>query len=316
MVGRLKNLSISPATYAKVATVALVALILIVFTGSAVRLTASGLGCPDWPRCYGDYIPPSQLNAWIEYGNRLLTGLVGLAVIAASLLAFFRKPFRWHLALFGALLPLGVIGQVVLGAFVVKHHLPPELVIGHFLLSMILLDAAFVLFWCSRYEPGERRFSTDSFGVWSVRALIPFGQLTVLLGTITTASGPHPGDHDRELVQRFDFKGADTLEWIVQRHATMAVLFALATLVVLIILMRKGGDRRAVRPVAITAGLIGFQIALGITQWLLELPAILVWFHVVTATLIWVAVLWSVATAGQIDHLRGRAPAGTTPRVS
>ncbi|MFZ9668247.1 MAG: COX15/CtaA family protein [Solirubrobacterales bacterium] len=316
MAARLKNLSISPETYSKVAGAALVALILIVFTGSAVRLTASGLGCPDWPRCYGEYIPPSQLNAWIEFGNRMLTGLVGLAVVAASLLAFFRRPFRWHLAAFGALLPLGVIGQVMLGAFVVEYHLPPELVIGHFILSMILLDAAFVLFWCSRYEPGERRFSTDVFGVWSVRALIPLGQLTVLLGTITTASGPHPGDHDRELVQRFDFKGPETLEWIVQRHATMAVLFGLGTLVVLAILMRRGGDRRAVRPVSVVAGLIGFQIALGITQWLLELPAILVWFHVVTATLIWVAVLWAVATAGQIDYARGRAPARAAPGVS
>jgi cytochrome c oxidase assembly protein subunit 15 len=196
-----------------------------------------------------------------------------------------------------------VIGQVVLGAFVVKYHLPPELVIGHFLLSMVLLDAAFALFWCSRYEPGERRFSEDFLGVWAVRALIPLGQLTVFLGTITTASGPHPGDHDKELVSRFDFKGEETLEWIAQRHAAMAVIFAVGVLVVIFLLMRKGGDRRAMRPLQVTFGLIIFQIALGITQWLLHLPAILVWFHVATATLIWVAVLWSVATAGQ---LKGR----------
>ena len=85
---------------------------------------------------------------------------------------------------------------------------------------------------------------------------------------------------------------------------------------VLVILMRRGGDRRAVRPVSVVAGLIGFQIALGITQWVLELPAILVWFHVVTATLIWVAVLWAVATAGQIDYAKGRAPARAAPGVS
>ena len=309
----LKRLEISPERYAQVTLVALIALVLIVFTGSAVRLTASGLGCPDWPKCYGGYVAPAQINAWIEYGNRLLTGFVGIAVIAASLLAFFRRPYRWHLALFGALLPLGVIGQAVLGAFVVEYHLPPELVIGHFLLSMILLDAAFALFWCSRYEPGERRFSTDFFGVWAVRALIPFGQLTVLLGTITTASGPHPGDHDEELVRRFDFKGEDTLEWIAQRHAAMAVIFAIAVLAVIFILMRKGGDRRALTPLKVTFGLIAFQIALGITQWQLELPAILVWFHVVTATLIWISILWSVATAGQIEG-RDITLSAATPR--
>ncbi len=299
----LKRLEISPERYAQVTLIALIALVVIVFTGSAVRLTASGLGCPDWPKCYGGYVAPAQINAWIEYGNRLVTGVVSIAVIAASLLAFFRRPFRWHLALFGALLPIGVLCQAILGAFVVEYHLPPELVIGHFLLSMILLDAAFALFWCSRYEPGERRFSEDFLGVWAVRALIPFGQLTVLLGTITTASGPHPGDHDKELVKRFDFKGEDTLEWIVQRHAAMAVVFAIATLVVLFILMRKGGDRRATKPVKVVFGLIIFQICLGITQWQLELPATMVWFHVVAATFIWLATLWSVAAAGQ---LKGR----------
>ncbi|MDQ2700487.1 MAG: COX15/CtaA family protein [Actinomycetota bacterium] len=297
----LKRIQISPERYAQVTMIALIALVLIVFTGSAVRLTASGLGCPDWPKCYGGYVAPAEINAWIEYGNRLLTGFVGLAVIAASLLAFFRRPYRWHLALFGGLLPLGVIGQAVLGAFVVKHHLPPELVIGHFLLSMILIDAAFALFWCSRYEVGERRFSTDRLGVWAVRALIPIGQFTIFLGTITTASGPHPGDHDKELVHRFDFKGAETLEWIAQRHAAMAVIFAVSVLAVTFILRRNGGDRRAFKPVAVVFGMICLQIAVGITQWLLHLPAALVWVHVALATLLWVAVLWSVATAGQIE---------------
>ena len=72
-----------------------------------MRLTGSGLGCPDWPKCYGGTSPPLESHAIIEYGNRLLTGFVGIAVIAASVLAFFRRPYRWHLALFGALLPLG-----------------------------------------------------------------------------------------------------------------------------------------------------------------------------------------------------------------
>ncbi|MBK5111028.1 MAG: heme A synthase, partial [Thermoleophilia bacterium] len=260
----------------------------------------SGLGCPDWPKCYDQYVAPAQINAWIEYGNRLFTGVTGIAVIAASLLAFARRPYRWHLALFGALLPLGVICQAILGAFVVKYHLPPELVIGHFILSMILIDAAYALYWCSKYEPGVRRFSTDWIGVWAVRALIPIGQLTIFLGTMTTAAGPHPGDHENDQVQRFDFKGGDTLEWLVQRHATMAVILAVSVLVVIMILRRRGGDRRAVRRLALVFGLICLQITLGVTQWVLELPAILVWFHVIVATLTWISILWSVATAGQL----------------
>lgn len=283
------------------AIVALAFLVLIIFTGSAVRLTASGLGCPDWPKCYGQTVPPLQINAVIEWGNRIITGIVGVAVIAASLLAFFRRPFRKHLALIGILLPLGVIGQAALGAFVVKYHLPPELVMGHFILSMILLDAAFALAWCARFEPGERPFSGDRLSVWAVRALIPLGQLTVLLGTITTGSGPHPGDHDGELVRRFDFIGADTLEWMAQRHAAVAIVFLLATIVVYFILRRDGGDDRAARPVSVVAGLLALQIAVGLTQWFLHLPAILVWIHIVVGTSIWLAVLWSVARAGQLE---------------
>ena len=160
---RLKSrLEISPQRYAQVTLVALAALSLIVLTGAAVRLTGSGLGCPDWPKCYGGSTPPLEAHAVIEYGNRLLTGFVGFAVIAASILAFFRRPYRWHLALFGALLPLGVIGQAILGALVVKYHLAPGLVMSHFILSMMLLDAAFALAWCSRYEPRERRYLPDT----------------------------------------------------------------------------------------------------------------------------------------------------------
>ncbi|HEV2727868.1 MAG TPA: COX15/CtaA family protein, partial [Solirubrobacterales bacterium] len=277
---RLSRLEISPARYAQVTAVALAALALIVLTGAAVRLTGSGLGCPDWPKCYGGTTPPLEYHAVIEYGNRLLTGFVGLAVIAASVLAWFRKPFRWHLALFGALLPLGVMGQAILGALVVKHHLAPELVMSHFILSMILLDAAFALAWCSRYEPGERRRSQDRLGVWAVRALIPLGQLTILAGTIATASGPHAGDHEGELVQRFDFEGTGTLEWVVQRHAAIAAIYGLTAIAVWFLLRRRGGERRALKPLTVVIVLLGVQGVLGGIQWALELPAGLVWLHI------------------------------------
>jgi len=303
------RLAISPERYALITFVALAALSLIVVTGAAVRLTGSGLGCPDWPKCYGQVVAPLEFHAVIEYGNRLLTGFVGLAVIAACALAWFRKPFRWHLAFFGALLPIGVMCQAILGALVVKHHLKPELVIGHYILSMILLDAAFALAWCARYAPNERRRSSDRLGVWSVRALVPIGQLTILLGTITTAAGPHPGDHQGDLVQRFDFQGGETLAWMVQRHGAMAAFFGVATVAVWLILRRRGGDRRALRPVTWLAVLLAAQGVLGLVQYALELPAGLVWLHIVLAVLTWLAVLWSVGAAGRLDPRDGRAPA-------
>lgn len=302
MRDRLKSrLEISPTRYAQVTLVALAALSLIVLTGAAVRLTGSGLGCPDWPKCYGGTTPPLEMHAVIEYGNRLLTGFVGLAVIAASALAFFRRPYRWHLALFGALLPLGVIGQAILGALVVKYHLAPGLVMSHFILSMMLLDAAFALAWCSRFEPWERRRSRDRLSVWAVRALIPIGQLTILAGTIATASGPHAGDHEGELVHRFDFEGTGTLEWVVQRHAAIAAVYGVAAIAVWFLLRRPGADRRALRPLTAVIGLLGLQGLVGGVQWALELPAGIVWLHIAIATGNWLAMLWTVAAAGRLE---------------
>jgi cytochrome c oxidase assembly protein subunit 15 len=301
-----------------VTAVALAALVLIVLTGAGVRITGSGLGCPDWPKCYGGTVPPLDTHAVIEYGNRLLTGFVGFAVIAAAVLAFFRKPYRWHLALFGALLPLGVVGQAILGALVVKHHLAPGLVMSHFLLSMMLLDAAFALAWCSRYEPWERRRSDDRLGVWAVRALIPLGQLTILAGTIATASGPHAGAHEGQLVHRFTFEGTGTLEWVVQRHAVLATAYGLAAIAVWFLLRRPGGDRRALKPLTVVLALLALQGAIGGVQWALELPGEIVWVHVALATLNWLAMLWAVATAGRLEPRReadGRAASGA-PRTA
>ncbi len=311
-----ERFSITPKLYARVALVALGALALIVLTGAAVRLTGSGLGCPDWPKCYGQSVPPLQTHAVIEFGNRVLTGFVGFAVIAASVLAWFRNPFRWHLALFGALLPIGVIGQAVLGGEVVRHHLAPGLVMSHFILSMLLLDASFALAWCSRYEPWERRRSTDWLGVWAVRCLIPLGQLTILAGTIATASGPHAGAHAGQLVRRFDFEGSGTLEWIVQRHAAIATVFGLAAIGVWFLLRRPGGDRRAVRPLTAVLGLLALQGVIGGVQWALKLPTELVWVHVALAVTTWLAMLWTVAAAGRLEPRgaqRSEAEGGKSP---
>jgi cytochrome c oxidase assembly protein subunit 15 len=302
MATRLRNrLDISPQRYAQVTLVALGALALIVLTGAGVRLTGSGLGCPDWPKCYGGTAPPLDTHAVIEYGNRVLTGFVGIAVIAASVLAWFRRPFRRHLAFFGALLPLGVIGQAILGALVVKYHLAPGLVMSHFILSMLLLDASFALAWCSRYEPWQRRRSSDRLGVWAVRALIPLGQLTIAAGTVATASGPHAGAHAGQLVHRFAFEGGGTLEWVVQRHAAIATVFGLAAIAVWLLLRRPGGDSRAVRPLTAVIALLALQGAVGGLQWWLKLPGELVWVHVALATITWLAMLWTVATAGRLE---------------
>jgi cytochrome c oxidase assembly protein subunit 15 len=166
---------------------------------------------------------------------------------------------------------------------------------------MLLLDAAFALAWCSRYEAWERRRSPDRLGVWAVRALIPLGQLTILAGTIATASGPHAGAHAGQLVRRFTFEGTATLEWVVQRHAAIATAFGLAAIAVWFLLRRPGGDKRALRPLTWVIGLLALQGVVGGVQWELKLPTEIVWVHVALATTTWLAMLWTVATAGRLE---------------
>ena len=320
MFASLRNrFEISPHRYAQVTTIALIGLALIVFSGAAVRLTESGLGCPDWPQCYGaGQHPELESHAVIEMSNRIITGLLGVAVIAACLLAFFRRPYRKHLAWIGALLPLGVIAQAILGALVVKYDLRPELVMGHFILSMMLLDAGFALFWCARYEPWDRRRSRDRKGVWAVRALVPLGQLTILAGTIATGSGPHAGEFEGQFVKRFTFEGLDTLEWVVQRHAVLAAIYGFAAIGVWFYLRRPGGDRRALKPLTLVLLLLLAQGVVGYIQWELELPSEIVWVHVALATCNWLAMLWTIAAAGRLEpragtpaaREQGEAPSG------
>src|SRR5437763_14222158 len=118
----LERLHVTPRQYRTVTYVTLTALTLIVMTGAAVRLTDSGLGCENWPRCGGTPLPPLSSHALIEFGNRAISGVVGLITVVAAVLAFTRRPYRRDLAILATLLPLGVLAQAVLGGFTVREH--------------------------------------------------------------------------------------------------------------------------------------------------------------------------------------------------
>src|SRR6185312_7624600 len=110
----------------------------------------SGLGCPTWPKCYGNYYPPLNAHSVIEFSNRVISVPVVLAAGAAWVGALRRRPYRRELALLGGLLPLGVIAQAVMGGLTVKGELDYGWVMGHFALSMLILVAAVTLVWRAR----------------------------------------------------------------------------------------------------------------------------------------------------------------------
>jgi heme a synthase len=312
-VGRIRRRTVTPREYRQVAELALVFLTLIVFTGAAVRLSGSGLGCPDWPKCYGKVAPPLETHAVIEYGNRILSGLVGLAAAAAGLLAFRRRPYRRDLAVIGMLLPLGVLGQAVLGGFTVRNHLAPGFVMGHYALSMLILIAAVALVWRARHEPGERAPSTDRLSVWSVRGLLGLGALTIFVGTAATAAGPHAGGAGTgDEIDRLEWRGADTLDWAIHQHARIATVLGVAAVAVWFLLRRRGADPEARRAMTVACVLLAAQGVVGGIQYQLELPAELVWIHVALAASLWLALLWATAAAGTC----ARAPERPSARAA
>jgi heme a synthase len=298
--GVRQRLSVSPEAYARVAAAALVALGVIVLTGAAVRLSGSGLGCPDWPKCYGRTFAPLETHAVIEYTNRLLSGLVGLTSAAAAVLALLRRPFRRDLAMLAALLPLGVLAQAVLGGVTVREHLRPGFVMAHFGLSMLILAAAVALAWRARYEPGARPRATDRLATWAARGLLPLGALTIFAGTAATAAGPHAGGMAGQKINRLDFRGTGTLDWAIHQHARIAALMGVAAVAVWVLLRRRRAGLQLRRAVGVLVGLLALQGVIGFVQYALRLPAEIVWVHVVVASVAWLALLWCVAAAGRL----------------
>ncbi len=304
------RLALTPAQYRLVADVTLVALSLIVLTGAAVRLTGSGLGCPDWPRCYGNALPPISFHALIEFGNRALSGVVGVLTVFTVVLAATRRPYRRDLLLISLLLPLGVVAQAVLGGFTVREHLAPGFVMAHFSLSMLILIAAVALSWRARHEPGDRPRSDQRLGVWGVRILAPLGALTILAGTAATAAGPHAGGSPGQRIHRLTFKGADTLQWVVHEHATIAAVFGVVVIGVWLLRRRQGVSGSALEPLTVLGVLLAGQGLIGSVQYELRLPTDMVWVHVTMATLTWLVVLWAVADAGRLTSRRVPVAAG------
>jgi cytochrome c oxidase assembly protein subunit 15 len=317
---RIGEFTLTPEQYALVAYVALVALTVIVMSGAAVRLTGSGLGCPTWPRCYGKIYPPLQTHAVIEFSNRMITVPVSIAAIAAFVLAFRRRPYRRDLMRLSALLPLGVLAQAVLGGLTVRGALDYGWVMAHFALSMLVLVAAVALAWRATYESGVRPLSSDrTLTLWA-RAAVALGGLTIFAGTAATAAGPHAGGSPGQKINRLDFDGKGTMDFVIHRHGEIALVFGLVALFVWW-LARRPGRSEAGRPAdplvrrfsTVTCALIALQGAVGLDQYKTHLPTELVWVHVSLASLTWLSVLWTACAAGR---LQPRAVGVSEPRAA
>jgi cytochrome c oxidase assembly protein subunit 15 len=297
---------VSPSTYRRITLVAGLALAFIIVTGAGVRLTGSGLGCSDWPTCEQDqFVAPLEVNAMIEFVNRLITGLVSVAVMLAVLGSLVRVPRRRDLTLWSLGLVAGVLAQIVLGGLTVLFHLAPPFVIGHFLLSMVLMWNAVVLH--------ERAGHDGSPGLPLVpprlrtlgRALVATGAVVILSGTIVTGTGPHGGD---ETVERLPFEITE----VVRIHSIMMWVFLGLATWALWELHRSGAPLGVDRRARFLVGAIVFQGVVGYTQYFTGVPPWLVLVHVAGSIVVWVAVLRF--HLGLTAHPQEVAPAPETAR--
>ncbi|GGM61493.1 cytochrome b561 [Micromonospora sonchi] len=278
----------------------------IVVTGGAVRLTASGLGCPTWPRCTDEsYTTTAEMGVHgaIEFGNRLLT--FGLVLIAGATLlaALAHRPRRRGVVPLALGVVFGIIAQAVIGGITVRTQLHPSIVGIHFVVSMLLLLVAYAL-WRRVAEPDGPKVPLVPPALraltWST---VVVSAAVIVVGVAVTGSGPHAGDADAIR------NGLDP-QTISQIHADLVFLLVGLTVGLWLALHAVGAPASAVRAartlllVELAQGVIGF------VQYFTNLPVLLVGAHMLGSCLVWLAtlsVLWSI---------RERRPADAPTRAA
>lgn len=257
--------------------------VLIIGTGGAVRLTGSGLGCPTWPTCTAESLvntPEMGIHGLIEFGNRTLTGLVGILALLVLVFVLKMRRERRDLFVLSLVVLLGIIAQALVGGITVLTGLNPFIVGFHYVASVILVAVCAAFLVLMRTPGGARvRVVTKVHAIW-VHATTAVLAVTIFFGILTTGAGPHSGDAD---AGRNGFN-AEILEHV---HAWPSYALFAMTLVLLGFAYRR--RREIPRVVAWTQAVLGvevLQIAVGLFQARNGLPPLAVGIHMVLASLL------------------------------
>jgi cytochrome c oxidase assembly protein subunit 15 len=282
----VSHLRLGPRGFLLLCRITLATVVLNIVTGAAVRLSDSGLGCPDWPTCSKHHLtPPLRFHPLIEFGNRLVVTLLVIACAVTVIAAFLRRPARTDLRWLSGGLILGVIGEAVLGAFVVYSKLNAYVVVSHFMLGMALLAVAVVLTLRAGHAEGRGTLIVTGRALWLTRALVALMVVVLAAGAATTGAGPHAGG-----------KGAKRipigLEDMTRIHAEVVIATVLVLLVLLWVLWRTDAPSRVQDAGRVLLVVMVAQGIIGYTQFFTHLPAVLVGIHVFGASMVWATVLW------------------------
>jgi heme a synthase len=296
----------TPQMFVRISLTSLAGLVLILPSGALVRLTDSGLGCPDWPGCHGQVIPPLSGHAWIEYSNRILSGLVVIVAVVAWVAALRMPGAPRRLRGWAALPAVAGLLQGPLGGLTVVFDLHPLLVSSHFLLSIAALGAGTMLALAARDHAMGRTRGLDRGGArLAAGAAIALAGV-IVTGVLVTAAGPHSGDP--EVIRRLG-----NLADAAAIHVRVVIAFGfLATALGIWLVRRRPSDPLTLRLAAVFLPLMAAQIALGEYQYRHRLPWGVVLAHVTVAGAIWccgVAVAWLAARPWTGRHRGSGRPA-------
>jgi cytochrome c oxidase assembly protein subunit 15 len=258
---------------------------LIVVTGGAVRLTASGLGCPTWPKCTADSLvntPEMGIHGIIEFGNRLLTFLLVIVAIAAFALVFRMRKQRRDLFWLTLLIGLGIPAQAVIGGISVLTKLDPYVVGLHFIVSIAMVVLSTVFVYRVYFGQGPWKTVVSRLTVVVAWAMAFFQLVTICVGILTTGSGPHAGDAEAPR------NGLDS-ELLQHIHSYPAYI-ALGLTVLTLILSITGRVVQLRSAVVMLLAVNVAQIIVGIAQSRMGLPELLVGLHMLLACLVTAAV--------------------------
>ena len=263
---------------------------LSIVSGGAVRLTGSGLGCPDWPNCQQySFAAPLRGHQGIEFGNRLLTVLVTVIVLATVVAAFRVLPKRADLIKPALGLVAGIVAQIVIGGLVVIYHLWPPLVMLHFLLSESLVALGVVLYNRARYEPGAPVAMVGPRFVMLSRLLVGATATLIAIGTSVSGAGPNSGDTSSgEIAKRLPI----TFRSITELHSTVAALLVGLVIATLFATWIANAPQSVTKAAMALLGALVIQAIIGYAQYFLKVPAGLVIAHLAGATIVWLAVIW------------------------
>lgn len=299
--------------FLRLAVASCVALFVVASSGAFVRLTGSGLGCENWPRCGDKPYPEQGFHAFVEFGNRIVA-LVGILLTLATWLVARRLD---GLSRMGRTAALGAflvaIAQIPMGGITVAVDLHPVAVMMHFLLGLTVLGLAVVVAVEAASLVGGRARPVDPAWLRGIVSWIglPVCAALVVTGAVATASGPHPGASDD--VERLGIELTDA----VYVHVRVAAVFGIGVLAVGWLLWRVRASYPGVfRLWAILLAVLVAQAILGEIQYRNALPWGLVLVHVMLAAAIWALslalafVLWRPPTQLAREVLaRGRPAA-------